>query len=204
MKIHWVIAGIVVIGIGALAVLAATVLWWGIYVQRWEGPMVYRIASTVSLPAARFAGTSILLRDYLNDVESLKTYLASEEAVQAKLTREITDDDRKQALERLLQEAATKELADIRKIAITDEQVQEAIQTEFVSSGGDQAAFEVYLQKNFRWTLQDFEKHVVRPVLLERLLTASYAADHENDLEAFQTYLDDRLKKDDVVRYVKF
>lgn len=204
MKTHWVIAGIAVIGIGALAVLAAAVLWWGIYVQRWEGPTVYRIASTVSLPAARFAGTPILLRDYLNDVESLKTYLASEEAVQAKLTREITDDDRKQALERLLQEAATKELADIRKISITDEQVQEAIQTEFVSSGGDQAAFEAYLQKNFRWTLQDFEKHVVRPVLLERLLTASYAADHENDLEAFQTYLDDRLKKDDVVRYVRF
>ena len=52
--------------------------------------------------------------------------------------------------------------------------------------------------------MDDLKTHLVRPILLERKIAASYAADHNNDLNALQQYLDDRLKQKDVVRYVKF
>jgi hypothetical protein len=204
MKSIWVIGGIGLAGICAIALFSAGLFWHAVYVRHWEDPIVMRVAEVVPIPAARFAGTMIPLREYLADVESLKTYLASEEAVQISAKRDVRDDDREQALERLLREAAIQEMAKERKIALTDEEVQMAIQSEFMAAGGDQSAFETYLKETFRWTLEDFEKHIVRPVLFERKLAASYAEDHGGDLQAVQTSIDDRIEKEDVIRYIKF
>lgn len=199
-----VIGSIVLAGVCAIALFGAGLFWHAVYIRHWEDPIVTRIAGAVPIPAARFAGSSILFRDYLADVESLKTYLSSTEAKDANLSREITDEDRKQALERLLREAAIQELAAERNVTLSDEEVQLAITSEFMAAGGDKAAFEAYLREAFRWTLQDFEKHIVRPVLFERKLAASYATDHGDDLQALQTFLDERVMRDDVVRYIKF
>lgn len=204
MKSLWVILGIFVAGACAIALFGTGLFWHAVYVRHWEDPIVMRVAEVIPLPVARFNGSPILLREYLADIESLKTYLSSAEAKEANLSRAITDEDRKQALERLLREAAIQEMATERNITLSDEEIQMAVQSEFMATGGDQAAFETYLEEIFHWTLQDFEKHIVRPVLFERKLATSYAEDHGDDLQALQTFIDERIAKEDVARYVKF
>lgn len=204
MKTAWVVLSIFIVGACAIALFGVGLFWHAVYVRHWEDPIVMRVAEAIPLPAARFNGSPVLLREYLADIESLKTYLSSAEAKEANLSRAITDEDRKQVLERLLREATIQEMATERNITLSDEEIQMAIQSEFMATGADQAAFEAYLDEIFHWTLEDFEKHVVRPVLFERKLATSYAEDHGDDLQAVQAFIDDRIEKGNVVRYVKF
>lgn len=204
MKTAWIILSIFIGGVCAVGLFGIGLFWHSVYIRHWEDPIVMRIAEVVPLPVARFNGSPILLREYLADVESLKTYLSSAEAKEANLSRAITDEDRKQVLERLLRESAIQEMATERNITLSEEEIQMAIQSEFMATGADQAAFEAYLEEIFHWTLEDFEKHVVRPVLFERKLATSYAEDHEGDLQAVQASIDDRIEKGNAVRYVKF
>jgi parvulin-like peptidyl-prolyl isomerase len=180
---------------GALTAVAAACLlfFWGAYVKHMEGPAVRAVAGALPVPAARFAGHSVLLRDYLRDVRSIGTFLASEEAKKQGLNRAMTDADREQALERLLKELALEELAYKRKVEVTDEEVQDALMREFNPQGSMEQDFESLIMQTY-----------VRPALLTRRLSASFAADHGNDPQALDRYLEERIQEPDAVRYVRF
>jgi parvulin-like peptidyl-prolyl isomerase len=204
MKQNWIL--ITIIATGALVFIAviSLIFMWGVYNRHWEGPIVGTVVSVVPMPAGRLAGQPALVRDYMRDVRSIEKFLSSEEAKQQGVARAITMEDRKQALERLLKELALEELAFIRKIEITDEQMNEAIALEFNPEGAQEQEFEAHLMETYGWTLDDFKSHVVRPALLTRHLAASYASDHGNDLGALETYLEERVSRLDVIRYIKF
>jgi parvulin-like peptidyl-prolyl isomerase len=144
---------------GALTAVAAACLlfFWGAYVKHMEGPAVRAVAGALPVPAARFAGHSVLLRDYLRDVRSIGTFLASEEAKKQGLNRAMTDADREQALERLLKELALEELAYKRKVEVTDEEVQDALMREFNPQGSMEQDFESLIMQTYGWTLDDFK-----------------------------------------------
>lgn len=202
MKMRWILVSLCVLGILIILAAGSGFVLWGIYSKHWESPMIESVARSLPIPVARFAGKPILLRSYLRDVRSFKTYLASDEAKAAGLQREMTDTDRQQVLERLIEEAAISELAGLRDISLTQEEVDEAIQKEFIGEKGNPDDFSQYVQKNFGWSMEDFKDHIARPILLERKLSASYAADHNGDSDALQAYLIERVRKDDVFRYL--
>lgn len=204
MKVNWIFIAIIATGIAAFLAIISLIFMWGVYNRHWEGPIVGTVVSIVPMPAGRLAGQPVLVRDYMRDVRSIEKFLGSEEAEQQGLAREMTMEDRKQALERLLKELALEELAFIRKIEITDEQMNEAIDVEFNPEGAKEQEFEAYLMDTYGWSLDDFKSHVVRPALLTRHLAASYASDHGNDLGALETYLEERISRLDVIRYIKF
>jgi len=204
MKPNWILIAIIATGIAAVLAVVSLIFMWGVYNRHWEGPIVETVVSVIPMPAGRLAGQPVLVKDYLRDVRSISLFLASEEAKQQGVDRSITIEDRKQAFERLLKELALEELAYIRKIEITDEQMNEAIALEFNPQGAQEQEFEAYLKETYGWELDDFKSHVVRPALLTRHLAASYASDHGNDLNALEAYLDERITRADVVRYIKF
>jgi hypothetical protein len=204
MKAKWIIAVIMVAGAVTAVAAACLLFFWGAYVKHWEGPAVHAVADALPVPAARFAGHPVLLREYLRDVRSISIFLASEEAKRQGLNRPMTDADREQALERLLKELALEELAYKRKVDVTDKEVQEALVREFNPQGTMEQDFESLIMETYGWTLDDFKSHVVRPALLTRQLSASYAADHGNDPQALDRYLEERIQEPDAVRYVRF
>lgn len=193
------IAGVVVLA----ALLSSAIFLWGAYVQHWEGSGVVKVAKALPIPAARLGSRSILLRDYLAAVHSVELYLSSPEAAQQQIQRPLTDDDRKNALERLMHEMALEELAEKRSIQVTDQQIQ-AIFTELNVTSTSTEAFSIFLKQQYDWTMDDFTTHVARPLVLTRLLAASYAVDHAGDPTALEQYFVDRLSQPDAVRYVKF
>jgi len=201
MKRFLLISLVALIG---LAAFAGGILVYGAYHFGWENGMVRSFADMLPVPAARFAGKPILLRDYFHNVDSIRIYLASADAKNQGLARAMTNDDRKQVLERLITERAVDELAASRRISVTDQEVDQAIQTEFNNTGKSNDQLAQFIRDTFGWSMDDFKIHLVRPILLERKIAASYASDHNNDLNAVQTYLQDRLSKKDVVRYIKF
>jgi hypothetical protein len=195
---------ILLIGLIGLTAFGCGLLVFGAYRMGWENDMVRGLAGIAPVPAASFAGKPISLRDYFHDVDSIRTYLASADAKSQGLARAMTSDDKRQVLERLLEEAAINELAFSRRVTVSDDEVNQAIQQQFNTTGKSDAQLTQFVHDTFGWSMDDLKMHLVRPILLERKIAASYAADHNNDLNALQQYLDERLKKKDVVRYVKF
>jgi hypothetical protein len=205
MRPKWIIITFSAIGVISVAALACIVYLVGVYRMHWENPAVVSIARTVPIPAARIAGHTILLRDYFRDVAAIKTFLASDEAKAQGISRSIADDDRKQAIERLLTESALSEAASLRNIpAISDAEVDQMIDTQLGATGTNHGDLVKKIQQTYGWSYDDFRAHIARPALLTRYLSASFASDHPNDENALQQYLDDRLKRSDVVRYVVF
>lgn len=201
-RLRWVLIG--VLGVIVLAALTtACVFAWNVYYRHAEGPIVTRLADAFPIPAARVGNGTVLLREYLKDVKSIGLFLSSDEAAAQGGKRIMTDEDRENALERLVREEALEELAEARSIEVTDEQMK-AVMSELNVSTTNTQAFQDFISKNYGWTLDDFRSHVVRPVVLTRLLTESYAADHGGDITALTTYVEERLQRRDVVRYVKF
>lgn len=183
---------------------AAAAFLWGVYYAHWDNAFVTRVAQTAPMPAARIGDRTILYRTYLRGVRSVETYLSSPEAKDQRPTRPMADDDdRKNVLERLIREAALEELALARKIEVSDAQMAAAF-AEFSADATSTGDLEALLRDNFGWTIDDLKSHLIRPALLTRLLAASYAVDHGNDPNALEKYLDERVQRADVVRYMKF
>jgi len=203
MRSKWFFPAILVIATLFIVACASAVFLWGVYYQHWDGPLVTRIANTLPIPAARMGDRTILYRTYVSDVRSIETYLSSPEAKGQNLTRPMVDDDRKNVIERLMREAALEDLALARKVTVTDAQMKAAFD-EFSAGATSTQDLEALLRENFGWTIDDLKTHLIRPALLTRLLAPSYAADHGNDPNALETYLDERVQRPDVVRYVKF
>ncbi len=185
------------------ALTTAIVFLWGVYYAHWEGPFVSRVAAAAPIPAARLGTRSIRLQRYLEDIRSVARFLSSEEAQAGNLVRTVTNEDRQSTLERLLHEEALYELAEQRNVTISDDQKQAVLDELGVTSTSTEA-FLAFIDQNYGWDMSEFESHVVQPLLLTRLLAQSYAQDHGGDLTALETYLDERVKRDDVVRYIKF
>lgn len=199
----WFLPAIIVAAVLVATAASAAGFLWGVYYKHWDTPFVTKVANALPLPAARMGARTILYRDYLRDVRSVERYLSSDEARNINVSRPMTDEDRKNALDRLLREAALDELALARNVNVSDAQMQEAMQTLNLTSTTTRE-FEDLIAKNFGWTMDDFKMHVVRPSLLTNLMAPSYAVDHGNDPKAFEKYLDERIQGKDAVRYVKF
>ena len=187
---------------------ASVVFLWGIYTRHWDGNVTNSIVRSVLVPAARVGKRTILYRDYLDSVKSIEIFLQSPEAVAQGVNRELLIADQKSAFDRLLEEAALEELAVVRNINISDEQIAQFTQlaiNDFAGQSGKTAAdIEPYLMETYGWTLAHFQKHIVRPALLTRLLMTSFSVDHPDDPVALDVYIEKRLAEQDIVRYVKF
>jgi hypothetical protein len=201
-RLRWVIAAI----LGAVVVIAlvgASVFLWNAYYRHAEGAFTTRVANTFPIPAAKIGNRTILLREYLKDVKSIQIYLSSDEASSTGMARPFSNEDRMNALERLVRQEALEELAEARSVEVTGEQM-EAVMKELNVTATTTEAFQFFIAKNYGWDMDDFASHVARPLVLTRLLTESYAADHGGDLTALTAYVEERIKRPDVVRYVKF
>jgi hypothetical protein len=205
MRAKWIIVAIGAIGIAAVLAVTSFFFLWGVYMRHWEGPFVNAVAERLPTPVARYAGKSVLLRTYLVRINAVKAFLASDEAaVVSDADRVFSDVHRAQAVEQLLREAVVEETARLRKITVTDEQVEQAIKLEPTFSGVTPGAFADHIQKTYGLTYDAFKEHIARPIILDRFVSASYAADHGGDISAFDAYVEKRLQEDDVIRYLRF
>lgn len=199
-RLALIITGFVLV----LAILGTSVIFLtGVYVRHWDSAFTRQVANTFPIPAARVGSRTILLREYYAGISSVQKYLQSSEAATQNQQRPLNDEDRKGTLERFIQEAALYELADARSVTVSDQQEQ-AILAELNVTATSTADFQRFIGENYGWSLDDFKTHIVRPLVLTRQLTTSYAADHGGDTNALASYLTERVTRPDVIRYVKF
>ncbi len=182
--------------------LSSAALAYQVYIKRSDNTVVRTIGAI--LPVAKLGWHTISYGQFLESRDTLKTYLASPAAKLQQQTAEYTPTLERQAtVDRLLRDAAIQEYADAHQIMVKDEEVREQF-TSMVNTASSTGNVSQFLADNFNWTEEQFRANIVRPMMIESKVAATFSTSTPQNLEQLQSYLADRLKKDDVKVYLKF
>jgi hypothetical protein len=202
-KLIYILGGLFIVVIIAAV---STVFLWGIYLKHWDTPFVRSVARVVPIPVARVGSTSIPMNRYFRDLDSLQTYLNSDEyKASGQQPRGLSDTDRKQAIERAIEEAVINQYAAEKKVTLSNEEIESAIDQQFVGASSTRQDLETQLKKTYGWSMEDFRAHIATPILLERKLAElENPSDPQSGMTSVIATLSQRIQQPDVVRYLKF
>jgi hypothetical protein len=180
-----------------VAACITTGVWASVYVWKSEQPLVRMIASTLRLPAAKVANLTVTYSEYLTHVDAQRAFLKGPMAVDAGAVRDITDSERREALERAIRIEAVEGLATESGLEVTPLDVDRAYDDLVSRAGTSTSAEEIqaFLKAQFGWDEADYKKNLLRPAYLEEIMRSKGG-------ETFDTALQVRI--DGAKRYLRF
>lgn len=196
-----------VIGIFAAILLVAGTgagLVYSVYAKRSGGPVVRAVTSVLPLPAGRVGSRTILYRDFLKNRDTLERFLKSPAAAAQQLAVPLDATLEKNVLEKMMHETALNELANEKNVNVSDDELRKYFTDVVAQASSTTPDIGVYLLDNFGWSEEDFRQNVLRPALLEEKLGTTIATEKQGDPNALSAYLEERLARKDVTRYLKF
>jgi hypothetical protein len=179
-----------------------TFLGYKIYTVRDGSKMVRLFGSW--LPAAKAGKHTISYKDFLDTRDTLNTFIKSSAGKAGGAPQAMTVEIERQALNRLIREQLTKDLAEERKISVTDTEVLNSFETMVAMNSSTVPNVAQFLQENYKWTEAEFQTHVVRPAILEERVAATFSTSTQEQWAMLESYMQDRATKPDVKIYLKF
>lgn len=187
----------ILIGSVAVAILAALTagLLASVYVWKSENPLIRKIAS--SFPAAKVGDRTISYGTYLEHVDAQRAFLAGPMSADAGVVRDITDLERKEALDRAIRIEAVAELAVEAGVVVTPLDVDRAYDDLVARAGTSTSAEEIqaFLKAQFGWDEAEYKKYLLQPAFTEEILRTKGG-------DTFDATLQARI--DGAKRYLRF
>lgn len=157
----------------SVVALAATIGigYWQLYTMQNSSEFMYRVTKVFALPVAYIDGEVVLYSDYLMKYRSSVHYLEQKEQV------DFGGGDGKRQLDYLKEQSMQDAVADsyARKLAremgisVSDEEVEDFIETQRVSSNGEvsEAAYESVIREFYDWSPSEY-RHIMSSKLLRQ------------------------------------
>lgn len=185
-----------------LALVVTTVFGVLIYKYKSESDAVYAVSKIVPYPAERVNGQFVFYRQYLFELNSIKTYYKNQLGADNKPTIDFATDDgkaklaelRKQIMDQLKSDTVTKQLIAKNKIKVTKQEVNDQVDQIVKASGGMDKVKEV-LTKYYNFTLDDLRDKVEFQIARDKLAT-KIATDDSVNAQA-------KAKADDILAQIK-
>ncbi|MDQ7814992.1 MAG: SurA N-terminal domain-containing protein [Patescibacteria group bacterium] len=187
---------------GAIALsLLFSWLIMAVYVKHDTNAMVRKLAGF--FPVAKVGSETISFSDYLVARDAIETFLKSEAVQQAGGGQTMDATMEKNAYERLIHEAAVRDMAKKKSVAMTDDEVLKMYQGYVEMASSTVPDVSKYLKDTFNWTEAEYREAVVKPQLLEEKLANSYGSTTD-DYAKYDEELNKRVADSDVKRYLRF
>ncbi|KAA0206484.1 hypothetical protein EDM68_02230 [Candidatus Uhrbacteria bacterium] len=197
----------VIIGAAFLSVVALSGagLVTSVYVFQREDALTRSLSGWFRVPAARLGSRVVTYDEYLAHLGSLRLFLEGPLAAAQGLGGTIGPEQRRSALDRAIRIAAIDEMAAAAELTATPLDVERAYDGLVAQAGTSTTPGELqdFLRDQFGWNESDFKRYVIRPALLEDALRAKRTRE-TGDATAFDRELEERLKREDVVYYLRF
>lgn len=184
-----------------LLIGSASAVLYGVYVKRSDSSLIRTLGA--SLPAARVGSYRISYGDFLRSRDTLRVYLASDAAKEAKLAGPMTPSVEKNALDRLVRDAAVVDMAQQKKVVVSDDEVNTEFGKLMLSASTTQSDVDQYLRQTFNWNQEQFRQYVMRPALTEQHLAQTLTTSTDQQQAAVETAIDARLAQPDVKYYLR-
>lgn len=163
---------VVIITVSLLVVLFisfSTYVLVNLYKLNNTSSFMYQITKIVPLPVGRIGKTMVSYQDYLFEMQHYIHYVTTQQNIDFKDPRsqEQIAQQRKNTVERVMNNAYAKKIAREKGITVSDQEVAQDIELMQTQNrlGGDSELLQDVLKKYYNWTIQDFEK-TRRQVLL--------------------------------------
>lgn len=170
---------IVMITVGII--ISLTVLFVGysviaLYKLDSTSSFLYRMTQVVPFPVAKAGSRFVSYENYLFELRHYMYFYQHQQKLDfgTEAGQQQLEDYKKRALEKVINDAYVKQLADQNKISVTSQEVdnQITILRRQNRLGGSEQAYEDALLQNFGWTPADF-KRVIRQQLLEQKVVST-------------------------------
>lgn len=133
----------------------------------------YQVTKIVPLPVARVGGKFISYENYLFELRRYIHYFESQPNVDFNTPqgKSQLDEQRKKALEKVVDQAYVKKMAKERDITVTGEEVDAQIKMlkEQNRLGNDSKVFEDVLKDYYGWSVSDFRRTIADQLLAQKL-----------------------------------
>lgn len=154
------------LGILVVALLVGTGIAYAQINKLSENKLVLGVAKVLSVPAAKINGLNITYVDYIDDLQTMRSFYANPPAGITKPSDEVISD---QVLSRLVANRLIQSLAKKYDAKVTDED-REQFKTDLLAQFTDENEAVQKINEYYGWTLDKYLKKVGEPILLEQKL----------------------------------
>lgn len=164
---------IVLIGLGSVAA-------YGVY-NASENSTIVSLATAFRIPVAKVNNKSILYRDYISDLNSLRTFYKTQNQAASYNEEEQSD----QVLSRLIANTLVYQVAKDMNITVSEEERTKA-RTDILSRfENDETKLAADIKKNLGLELADFYNRILEPTLLEKKVAEQFATSNATEDKAY-------------------
>jgi foldase protein PrsA len=183
-KFKYTSPGFIALVVGVVVAVFLIVMGVGIYAFSWEDDFT-KAVSIIPYPAAYVDGRFIFYRDYLEQLDIIKSYDQEFKKIDFTTSdgKKILVQARKDTMERLIEDALVSNEATRLHVTISDSEVNTQFD-QLVKSNGGETTFANVLKQYYKLTPQEFKEEIYRPRLLRQKLADKYASDDSLNADA--------------------
>jgi hypothetical protein len=187
---------VVIISISLLVVVIIgffTYCLLALYKFQSSNTFIYRISQIIPFPVARASGRMVAYENYLFELRHYIHYYQTQQKVDfsSESGKQQLDEFRKRAMNRVVDYAYIKELAEQKKISVTDRELEDAIQLVRSQNrlGSNDQVFEDVLREFWGWSVADFKRELKQQMLAQKVVSTLDTEAHARANEAYQRLL---------------
>lgn len=151
---------------------------------------IYRITQVIPFPVAKAGPRYVAYENYLFELRHYIHYYQTQQRVDfdSESGRQQLAEFRKRALDRVVDYAYVKELAQKHNISVTDAELNDAIHLVRTQNrlGSNDQVFEDVLKEFWGWSVNDFKRELRQQMLAQKVVSTLDTKTHERANQAYQ------------------
>jgi len=163
--------------------LALIIFGASLYQFKWQNPVVEYITKIIPYPAVIVNYQPISYYSWQQQVKTLRNFYTQEKDKNPDLPVPSLEETQKHILNRLIEQELLNQLAYKYNVTVTQTEIDERTQ-KLISEIGSQESLIQQLKNLYNWTLDQFQKEVLRPLLLKNKLSIAITLDDRLNQEA--------------------
>jgi hypothetical protein len=169
-KVVLITTSLIIVGI--LGFFTYTVV--SLYKLKSHSAFLYGVTQVVPFPIARAGGDFVAYENYLFELKHYIHYYQNQQKLDfnTESGKQQLAEFKKRALEKVVNDAYIKQLAEQKKVSISDLEVNDEIQIVRTQNrlGGSDTVFEDVLKEYWGWSVDDFKRSLKQQLLAQKLL----------------------------------
>lgn len=137
---------------------------------------LYGVTQVIPFPIAKAGGDFVAYENYLFELKHYVHYYQNEQKLDFKSEsgKQQLAEFKKRALDKVVNDAYVKQLAEKNKVSVSDREVDDEIQVVRAQNrlGGSDKIFEDVLRQYWGWSVNDFKRSLKQQLLAQKLLPA--------------------------------
>jgi len=151
---------------------------------------IYRVTQVIPFPIAKAGSRYVAYENYLFELRHYIHYYQTQQRVDfsSDSGKQQLEEFRKRAMDRVVDDAYVKELAEEHKIKVTDRELDDAIRLVRNQNrlGSNDQVFEDVLKEFWGWSVSDFKRELKQQMLTQKVVSTLDTDTHKRANDVFQ------------------